>query len=77
MTEPQDPVPPTNARLEFDNGDIIPLECTYEGFIDGMHVWKAVTNIDVTGRQAARLLFDTIPGYTSIVLEMTDKRDEG
>jgi hypothetical protein len=60
------PEPPTNVRLEFDNGDVVPLECVYVGRQKGLHHWEAVYHVDASGHDAARLLFDTLPGYTSI-----------
>ena len=61
-----DPVPPTNVRLQFENGDEIPLECVYVGIKDDVHMWEAVIPVNASGHDACRLIADTIPPHSGI-----------
>lgn len=57
---------PTNARIEYADGRVVPLELTYDGFTDGAHLWT-VANVDTIPRDnAARLAVDTLPAHTAI-----------
>lgn len=37
------PVPPEDVRLVYPDGTEVPVECRYDGVVDGLHHWSAVT----------------------------------
>jgi hypothetical protein len=72
--DPEQPIPPTNVRLQI--GDrVIPVECVYVGQRgDGIHEWQAPTTLSVIrgNEEAAQLRADQMPPMTAVVLYVTD-----
>lgn len=58
---------PTNVRIMYADGSVVPLECVYTGQdTDGVHVWAAT--LPMRQEEGARLLVDELPGMCSVVV---------
>lgn len=59
------PTPPENVRLIQIDGSTIPLDCAYDGYRDGTHVWNAIVpaGVDVSLED---IRIDMIPANASI-----------
>lgn len=66
MTEP---TPPENVRLRLPDGTEIPVECRYDGVVEGVHRWTAITPEGVTQRPGMSLLVDLFPARSSISID--------
>lgn len=60
------PRPPENVRIMFDDGTVIPVECTYRGREDGHDVWRAVMPVDVTGHPVFWVQADVLPARSTV-----------
>lgn len=62
------PDPPSNARIVYDDGEILPLELRYAGTDDsGIHCWVATADVDLS--RPCELVADRVPPSTSITIE--------
>lgn len=67
MLEP-DPEPPVNVRLVTDEGVEVPVQCVYDGpDEDGAAQWRVV---DAPPGRYVQMRADTIPGCSSVVIQM-------
>lgn len=58
--------PPKNVRVIFKGQkEPIPVDCVYDGYIDGRHVWRI---INVKSIDIFRVLIEMLPPHTTIVL---------
>lgn len=64
------PQPPRDVRLVTPDGDEIPVECRYDGEVDGIHQWVAVSPAGVTVRPGMALRVAVFPPRTSISVEV-------
>lgn len=55
MDEVTEPIPPENVRLCLTDGTEIPVECRYDGVVEGVHRWTAVASKDITQRPGMSL----------------------
>lgn len=62
MTEP---VPPTNVRAVLDDGTEVPLDCVYEGMVEGLHRWRATWALPDRPRE---IRASVLPSRTSIAI---------
>lgn len=65
----REPVPPQGVRLEFPDGHTIPLECRYDGVVDGAHLWTAVITVRVDPRAMPAVRIDVLPTHTAVGVE--------
>lgn len=61
----EEPVPPTNVRVERADGTVDPLELIYAGIEDNTHIWEAVLTV-LALRPGDHLAMDRIPANTAI-----------
>lgn len=69
--EPVEPTPPENVRLVLTGDRTIPVECRYDGIIDGMHHWSAVVPDTTPLAQIRQVTADSMPPLTSIAFDVT------
>lgn len=63
------PAAPINVCVVFDNGDRVPVECAYQGFVDGLHQWMATAIVRVDAdveRSWIGVQAETVPPDTKI-----------
>lgn len=68
------PLPPTNVRLENPDGTTTPLDCVYDGLIEGTHEWIAIvpTNgLHVT--PGSIIAVDDLPPHTAIRIDFAQR----
>lgn len=65
------PVPPENVRLVDPLGNEWPCEVTYEGFVGGVHRWRAVpTHISAEFGPGWKVMVSTLPAGTEVSVSM-------
>ena len=61
------PAPPSNVRVEYLDGRVVPLECAYLGRSrEGIHTWAAV--LIVAAADGMQVCCDRLPARTRIVV---------
>lgn len=72
--EGNQPDPPVNVRIEFEDGQVIPIECRYVGWSGKrkMHHWAAVTPAHLQDHQEWHVRVDYLPACTSIEIEFAE-----
>jgi hypothetical protein len=63
------PEPPSNVRLKFRDGSVVPVECRYDGYKDGCHIWVVTAQADPA--RLTMLQCDRLPAHTSIELKLS------
>ena len=67
-----EPDPPVNVHALYPD-HIVPLDCVYEGFEGGIHVWTVTTPLT---EKPMAVYIDQLPGHTSVRLPTTWAADE-
>lgn len=63
------PEPPVNVRVQRRTGEIIPVDCVFDRFSDGVAVWIVQWSGDYLDFPAGdQLLIGVLPEKTSLVL---------
>lgn len=63
------PVPPTDVRLRIGD-QVIPVECTYEGWHEGRHVWVSTAPAWVERGMEVEVLVGEMPGRTELRVQV-------
>lgn len=57
------PIPPTNVRIQFEDGRDVPLDTVYAGLHEGVHVWRGT--LDTYGVPVS-MTIEELPPHTRI-----------
>lgn len=68
------PIPPENVRIEYPGGRTVPLQCRYEGVVDGVHVWTAIVPSGVEMDLGMDIHFSMLPPKTRVEVEIQGER---
>ena len=66
------PEEPTNVRLEYPDGTIVPLEIVFDHVADGVVMYRATATATVPRGKPLHLLADRMPARTGIILALDD-----
>lgn len=69
------PTPPVNVRVEYPDGRLLPVDCVYEGIVDGLHSWRVVLEPVPLGAGEQLRLVGGLPPRTEVVLSVTPRLD--
>lgn len=62
---------PVNVRVVFDTGRFVPVELSYQGFVDGLHVWRATQSVKLDEDAGwVGITADTVPPDTKLEVVM-------
>lgn len=59
------PEAPVDVRVEMRDGRVIPVECVYVGFHDGVDTWEVAYPL---GGQPSGIAIEVLPAETAVVL---------
>jgi hypothetical protein len=60
--------PPENVRIIYPDGQVVPVECVYQGWdtTEGVHEWVAVCPVRL--EWGMRVCYDVLPARTSVTV---------
>lgn len=61
-------IPPRNVRFVHPDGQVVPVECVYQGWdrVDGVHSWVAVAPVQIVS--GTHLCCDSLPPRTGVTV---------